>query len=37
MNEFWIRVVPITCFHIRSGSSSLKKLMVELFVWVVVM
>ena len=30
-------VVPIICVHIRSGSSSLKKLMVELFIWVVVM
>ena len=37
INGFWIRVVPIICVHIRSGSSSLKKLMVELFIWVVVM
>ena len=36
MNGFWIRVVPIICVHIRS-SSRLKKLMVELFIWVVVM
>ena len=36
----WIldyRVVPIICVHIRNGSSILKKLMVELFIWVVVM
>ena len=37
MNEFWIWVVPIIFFHIRSRSSSLKKLIVDLFVWVVVM
>ena len=33
----WIQVVPIISVHIRSCSSSLKKLMVELFIWVVVM
>ena len=37
MNRFWIRIVPIICVHIRNGSSNLKKLMVELFIWVVVM
>ena len=37
MNGFWIRVVPIICVHIRSSSSSLKKLVLELFIWVVVM
>ena len=35
MNGFWIRVVPIICVHIRSGSSSLK--LMELFIWVMVM
>ena len=37
MNGFWIRVLPVIYAHIRSGLSSLKKLMVELFIWVVVM
>ena len=38
MNGFWIRVVPFICVHIRNGTSSiLMKLMVELFIWVVVM
>ena len=37
MNEFWIKVVLITCVYIRSDSSSLKKLMVEFFIWVLVM
>ena len=37
MNGFWIQVVPIICVHIRNGSSILKKLMVELFIWIVVM
>ena len=37
MNGFWIQVVPIICVHIRSGSSSLNKLVVKLFIWVVVM
>ena len=37
MNEFWIRVVRIICVHIGNGSSILNKLMLELFIWVVVM
>ena len=34
--NFGFRLYPIICVHIRIGSS-LKKLMVELFIWVVVM
>ena len=35
-DEFWIQVAPIIYVHIRNGSSILMKLMVELFIWVVV-
>ena len=37
MTEFFIRVVPIICVYIRNSSSSLKNLMVKLFIWVEVM
>ena len=35
MNGFWIRVVFIIYVHMGNGYSILKKLMVELFIWVV--